>query len=294
MQKQQIIKIIKEFFALVQSYWKTSKVTMLLKPVLYIITIVIAAFRTDLKWLVILGVVCVFLDFIMNTYETKKFEDRIAESKHKIKDIEKEKSKLIESDLENKKKINDLQEEIEFYGSIIENHLHSFLAFLHKQLGFKRSERISVYVRDEVENNFRIVGRYSTSPKYNKIGRLSYEGNKGFISKCWDGDSDDFIKILPEYGTPEYYSEQASVGYSIDELEILSMKPRLFYVLNISRDSHPSIGVLVVESTKDRLDGYPDYSVNEAEEEFRKQFSKDIQKYSQYLYDVMDTKRIIK
>lgn len=294
MQKQQIIEKIKEFFALVQSYWKTSKVTMLLKPVLYIITIVIAAFRTDLKWLFILGVVCVFFDFIMNTYETKKFEDRIAEYKRKIKDIEQEKSKLIESDLRHKKKIYELLEEIEFYGRIIENHLYSFLAFLHKQLRFKRSERISVYVRDEVENNFRIVGRYSPSPKYNKIGRLSYEGNKGFISKCWDGDSDDFVKILPKYGTPEYYSEQASVGYSKDELEILSMKSRLFYVLNISRDSHPSIGVLVVESTKERLDGYPDYSVNEAEENFRKRFSKDIQKYSQYLYDVMDTKRIIK
>ena len=268
------------FCTLVQTYWKVSKVTMLSKPLLYLLAIVIAAFRTDLKVLVFLGILCVFIDFIMNTYETKKFESKI--------------NVLEESNLNNQRTINELQEEIEINGRIIENHLHSFLVFLHKQLGFQRSERISVYVRDEENNNFRIVGRYCTSPNYNKIGRESYEGNKGFISKCWDGDSEDFVKILPKYGSDEYYKEQASVGYAKDELDKLSMKPRLFYVLNISKDSRPSIGVLVIESTKERLDGYPNYSADEAEEKFQKRFSKEIQKYSQYLYDVMDTKRVIK
>lgn len=268
------------FCKLVQTYWKVSKVTMLSKPLLYVLAIVIAAFRTDLKVLVILGIICVFIDFIMNTYETKKFESEI--------------NVLEECNLNNQRKINDLQEEIEINGRIIENHLNSFLVFLHKQLGFKRSERISVYVRDEENNNFRIVGRYCTSPNYNKIGRESYEGDKGFISKCWDGDSEDFVKILPEYGSDEYYREQALVGYSKEELDKLSMKPRLFYVLNISKESRPSIGVLVIESTKERLDGYPDYSTYEAEDKFQKRFSKEIQKYSQYLYDVMDTKRVIK
>ncbi|MFS9186606.1 hypothetical protein [Streptococcus infantis] len=289
---------IKEFIGLVQSYWKTSKVTMFFKPLLYILTIVIAAFRTDLGWLVILGIICVILDFIMNTYETKKFEDRIVgieeEKEKRITELEQEKNKFVEFNSKNKKMISYLREEIEINGRVIENHLYSFLAFLHKQLKFTRSERISVYVRDEEENNFRIVGRYSTSPNYNKIGRESYAGDKGFISKCWDGDSDDFVKILPKHGTSEYYSEQFSVGYSKDELEKLSMKSRFFYVLNISRDGRPSIGVLVIESTKDRLDGYPNYEANEAEEKFQKRFSADIQKYSQYLYDVMDTKRIIK
>lgn len=268
------------FCKLVQTYWKVSKVTMLSKPLLYVLAIVIAAFRTDLKVLVFLGILCVFIDFIMNTYETKKFESKI--------------NVLEECNLNNQRKINDLQEEIEINGRIIENHLNSFLVFLHKQLGFKRSERISVYVRDEENNNFRIVGRYCTSPNYNKIGRESYEGDKGFISKCWDGDSEDFVKILPEYGSDEYYREQALVGYSKEELDKLSMKPRLFYVLNISKESRPSIGVLVIESTKERLDGYPDYSTYEAEDKFQKRFSKEIQKYSQYLYDVMDTKRVIK
>ena len=86
--KEKIKEKIKEFFALVQSYWETSKVTMLSKPVLYIFTVVVAAFRTDLTWLAILGVVGVFIDFIANTYENKKFEEKIG----KLKDDKKKSS----------------------------------------------------------------------------------------------------------------------------------------------------------------------------------------------------------
>lgn len=277
---QKIIDKIKDFFGLVQSYWKTSKVTMLSKPVLYIITIVIAAFRTDLKWLLILGVVCVLVDFIMNTYETKKFEEKIEKLKDDKKNLQNE--------------ISQLQDEIEINGEVFQNHLDSFLIFLNNQLNLKRSDRISVYIRDEENCNFEIIGRYSDNPNYKRVGRPNYDGNKGYISKCWNSDSEDFIKILPETDTDDYFKEQELVGYTKKDIEDLAMVPRLFYVLNISKVGYPSIGVIVIESTKDCLGNYQNFNSDDDGERLRKSIAKELKKYSPYLYDVMDTKVIRK
>lgn len=260
--------------------WENSKATLLLKPALYLVTIIIAAFKSDIKLLILFGFICVVLDILLNTFESKTFEE-------KVNKIEKEKMDL-------QKNVDSLEDEVEVQGQLLENHLNAFLVFLFHQLGFKRTERISVYVRDD--KNFRIVGRYSFHPTYSEKGRASYEGDKGFISKCWSGDSEDFIKILPSYedDRDRYYEEQSKVGYSREEIDRLSMKPSLFYVLNISKTDAPSIGVLVIESKNSRLDSYASDDDVDEEEGTRKQLSRELEKYCQYLYDIMDTKRIQK
>jgi hypothetical protein len=285
---------IQDFLKLVKLCWETSRITMILKPMLYLLTVIIATFKNDIAFLAVCGFICIILDLILNTYETKKFEEKI----EKI-DLEKEELKLEKEELnEDKKKlqndVSQLQDEIEVNGEILKNHLIQFLVFLNNQLNLERSDRISVYIRDEENCNFEIVGRYSANPNYNRIGRPKYDGNKGYISKCWQSDSEDFIKILPEIDTEEYYNEQELVGYTKQEVGNLSMTPRLFYVLNIAKVGYPSIGVIVIESTQDKLGNYKNYYSDDDGEGLRKRIAKELKKYSPYLYDVMDTKVIRK
>lgn len=69
------------------------------------------------------------------------------------------------------------------------------------------------------------------------------------------------------------------------------MKPRTFYVLNVAKDNLPSIGVIVIESTKDKLGKF---SSDGDEEKLHRKVSKEMKVYVQYLYDIMDTKSIRK
>lgn len=268
------MKKIGDFLKLLKCYWYTSKMTMILKPLLYLITVIIATYENDFPWLIIIGIICIFVDFLLNTFETNKFKETIDSQQEKIQNL------------------GEIEQEIEIYGQVFENHLKSFLIFLSTELKLDRSERISVYYRDEKNEDFIIVSRYSSNPNYASIGRKSYKKERGYISKCWEGDSNDFIRILPEYGTDEYLSEQDKVGYTRTEINNLSMKSRLFYVLNISKSSHPSIGVIVIESTKDYL---KKYEQNKGDEQrIRNLISKDMSKYMSFLYDLMDKKMILK
>lgn len=268
------MKKIGDFLKLLKCYWYTSKMTMILKPLLYLITVIIATYKNDFPWLIIIGIICIFVDFLLNTFETNKFKETIDSQQEKIQNL------------------GEIEQEIEIYGQVFENHLKSFLIFLSTELKLDRSERISVYYRDEKNEDFIIVSRYSSNPNYASIGRKSYKKERGYISKCWEGDSNDFIRILPEYGTDEYLSEQDKVGYTRTEINNLSMKSRLFYVLNISKSSHPSIGVIVIESTKDYL---KKYEQNKGDEQrIRNLISKDMSKYMSFLYDLMDKKMILK
>lgn len=268
------MKKIGDFLKLLKCYWYTSKMTMILKPLLYLITVIIATYKNDFPWLIIIGIICIIFDFLLNTFETNKFKETIDSQQEKIQNL------------------GEIEQEIEIYGQVFENHLKSFLIFLSTELKLDRSERISVYYRDEKNEDFRIVSRYSSNPNYASIGRNSYKKGRGYISKCWEGDSNDFIRILPEYGTDEYLSEQDKVGYTRTEINNLSMKSRIFYVLNISKSSHPSIGVIVIESTKDYL---KKYEQNKGDEQrIRNLISKDMSKYMSFLYDLMDKKMILK
>lgn len=268
------MKKLGDFLKLLKCYWYTSKMTMILKPLLYLITVIIATYKNDFPWLIIIGIICIFVDFLLNTFETNKFKETIDSQQEKIQNL------------------GEIEQEIEIYGQVFENHLKSFLIFLSTELKLDRSERISVYYRDEKNEDFIIVSRYSSNPNYASIGRKSYKKERGYISKCWEGDSNDFIRILPEYGTDEYLSEQDKVGYTRTEINNLSMKSRIFYVLNISKSSHPSIGVIVIESTKDYL---KKYEQNKGDEQrIRNLISKDMSKYMSFLYDLMDKKMILK
>ena len=277
-----IKEYLKKFWEITKETWKISKVTMLIKPFLYLLIAFIGIFQTNIVVLIPIGVLIFILDFIVNTVENKNFKEEI--------DAQNEKIDKLNSEVKAKRtEISELQEEVEIAGEIREKHLNDFLKFLFIQFGLGRTDRISVYYRQQRDNNFLVIARYSSHPTYSVQGRTSYPKNKGFISKCWEGDSDDFLKILPTIGSDEYFEEQQAVGYSRDEVTNLKMKPRTFYVLNVAKDNLPSIGVIVIESTKDRLGKF---NSNGDEKNLHRKVSKKMKVYVQYLYDIMDTKSI--
>lgn len=282
--EKKVKKFIVDLCSLVKEYWETSKVTMICKPLLYLLTIIVAAFRTEFYILIVVGILCVIVEFCMNTYETKKYEEKIDKINAEVKKVKDENSNI-------QREKSSLEDDIEVMGEIIDNHIESFLMFLFNELQLDRAARISVYHRDEVGENFKIISRYSSNPNYKKIGRTSYAGDKGFISMCWEGDSNDFIKILPKTNSREYEIEQSKVGYNKSELNELSMKSRIFYVLNIAKVDHPSIGVIVIESTNDTL---KKFKKSKTEEDLQRVLSNNMLKYISYLYDLLDNKQIQK
>lgn len=263
-----------KFKATLVEYWKTSKITIIVKSLLYLFATIIPALFIKNIWIILfLGVIWSTLELFLISIETESFQTKIKKLKEKIKEQ------------------SELERELEIADEINENHLKSFLIFLTNELKLLRSERISVYYRNEKNSDFEIISRYSLNPSYISKGRQSYEKDKGFIAKCWEGDSEDFIKILSEVGTEEYYTEQDAVGYTRSEIDGLTMKPRLFYVLNVSKPDCPSIGVVVIESTSDKLDKYR-RAVEE--ERIRELLRKDMLRYIGLLYDLMDKKIVRK
>ena len=71
---------------------------MIIKPLLYLLIAIIGFFQNSIKVLVILGIICVILDFILNTYETSKYKSVIDELESKNSDLER-KNNEFEKDL---------------------------------------------------------------------------------------------------------------------------------------------------------------------------------------------------
>ena len=115
----------------------------------------------------LLVIVFLFNEF-MKTIELMKNDLEVTKIKEENKSLEK-----IRSDLEGYS---------ESIGLFLENLPKEFLRNVSEFLDLKNSERISLYVLDG--EKFRIIGRYSENPKYDRNGRCEYPSDCGYISKC--------------------------------------------------------------------------------------------------------------
>lgn len=110
--------------------------------------------------------------------------------------------------------------------------------------------RISLY--EHSDGKFKLIGRYSNNPIFNKKGRDYYPDDEGFISMGWNNGK-KYIKHLPDYNiNPEEYLIRIKKHISFREevLKNLNMKSRVYYVRSINNeDSRLPYGIVVIEST---------------------------------------------
>lgn len=138
---------LRNFLEITKETWKVSKTTMLIKPFLYLLIAFIGIFQTNIVVLIPIGVFIFILDFIVNTVENKNFKEEIDAQNEKI-------DKLNSEVKAQRNEISGLQEEVEIAGEIREKHLNDFLKFLFIQFGLGRTDRISVYYRQQREKIF--------------------------------------------------------------------------------------------------------------------------------------------
>ena len=190
---------------------------------------------------VIVFLVIIFLiNEFMKTNELMKNDREVT----KIK----EENKLLE------KKRSDLEGYSESIGLFLENLPKEFLRNVSEFLDLKNSERISLYVLDG--EKFRIIGRYSENPKYDRNGRCEYPSDCGYISKCLgnnNGNSYYVKERLPKKLSKYVESVSKDTGMNKDDINNLSMKSRSYFTRVIKDRHNKNVGILVIESTKTEL-----------------------------------------
>jgi hypothetical protein len=110
------------------------------------------------------------------------------------------------------------------------------------------SGRVSVY---KYENDaFKLLGRYSNNPQYNKKGRESYQANEGFIALGWANE------IYEIYNIPQWTKNGKDYKNAVKELcnisdstlKNIKMKSCSFFIYRLdNEDSRPPLGIVVVE-----------------------------------------------
>ncbi len=160
--------------------------------------------------------------------------------------------------MEKNKQLEKIRLEIEEYsesiGLFLENLPKEFLRNVSEFFDLKNSERISLYVLDG--EKFRIIGRYSENPKYDKIGRGEYPSDCGYISKCLENDNGNVYFIrekLPQKYNNYLKAVSKDTGMHEDDIKKLSMKSRAYFTRVIKDRYNKKVGILVIESTKSRL-----------------------------------------
>lgn len=78
---------------------------------------------------------------------------------------------------ENKK----LLEAVQAYRSFLSGYIDEKLKSISSTLNFTESERITIFLYSSTLNKFFSIGRYSLSPKYNKIGRYIIDTEKEYV-----------------------------------------------------------------------------------------------------------------
>lgn len=110
------------------------------------------------------------------------------------------------------------------------------------------SGRVSVY---KFENEaFKLLGRYSNNPIYNKKGRESYPSNEGFIALGWANEIYEIYNIPPWSRTGQDYKSAIKELCNISDktLKGLNMKSCSFFIYRLdNEDSRPPLGIVVVE-----------------------------------------------
>ena len=145
----------------------------------------------------------------------------------------------------------DCSQRCEDYGADYYDLFDEELRQLYVTLNFGDSERVSVYKHDG--KNFRILGRFSKDPEFNKQHRKVFPDSQGAIEKAWR-QGDVLIENLPDptttKGNREYISHLTkNWGIPRAVCNQLTMKSRSYYAIAIDDSKGSRIAVLVCEST---------------------------------------------
>lgn len=111
--------------------------------------------------------------------------------------------------------------------------------------------RVSVY---KYENDaFKLLGRYSNNPLYNKKGRESYPANEGFIALGWAHEIYEIYNIPQWTKNGKDYKDAVKELCNISDatLKNIKMKSCSFFIYRLdNEDSRPPLGIVVVEQLK--------------------------------------------
>ncbi len=192
-------------------------------------------------YVIALVVVIFIVNEFIKSKELMKNEYELNSTRESIKNLEKE--------------LYELECYSESIGLFLENLPKDFLRSVSEFLKLRNSERISLYVLVD-DKKFRIIGRYSENPKYDRNGRCEYPSDCGYISKCLENDNGKsyyYIDKLPQKLNQYLQRVSKDTGMSEDEIKNLSMKSRTYFTRLIKDRNNKNVGVLVVESTKAML-----------------------------------------
>lgn len=191
----------------------------------------------DLTWedvnslLVVFGVILIILGVIINFVQKNKnlsfsqMQTELQTTKDKLKNIQKEYFKLCSDNIR----------------VIFED----FFAQTDGQ------GRVSIYKFDDTQ--FKLLGRYSNNPEFNKIGRGNYASNEGFIAMGWQNGKFSIDSAPKWVGNGKDYKDFMKLNCRITDtaLRKIRMKSRSFYINRIkNEDSRPPLGIIVFEQIK--------------------------------------------
>jgi len=130
--------------------------------------------------------------------------------------------------------------------------------------------RVSIYKHEG--ENFKLLGRYSNNPTYNKPGRVIYPENEGFIAKGWENEKFEI------YGIPKWTKNGSAwktfisgkCNMSDENLRKIKMKSCSFYIYRFNNeDARNPHGIMVLEQIK--KDQIPNLVIEKIIEDHEKQ-----------------------
>ena len=199
----------------------------------------------DIWWSgVIFGFVALIISALGHHYDMERSIKLVEDLK---RDLELETSKVREN-LKFIEKLGIEQEEVKVRLDDIHTQLvNSILVSISKTLELDTSTRVSIYFEDN--NEFSILGRYSSNPKLSAVRTLSFPINRGALSKAWEQGEFFDDKCCPHSENKRKYQnyQKDNFGYGVRETNSLTMKSCEYIGLAVKAyDSN--IGVILFES----------------------------------------------
>ena len=232
----------KLWYSNIRKNWKLyiSNLILYLIPVIVIEPSISKYIVGKFVYVIILLIIIFLFNEFMKTAELMKNDIELNKIKEENRSLEK-----IHSNLE------DYSENI---GLFLENLPKEFLRNVSEFLDLKNSERISLYVLDG--DKFRIIGRYSENPKYDRNGRCEYPSDCGYISKCLENNNGNSYYVkekLPKRLNKYVEVVSKDTGMNKDDINNLSMKSRTYFTRVIKDRHNKNVGILVIESMNPTL-----------------------------------------
>ncbi len=183
------------------------------------------------NWLVAVGIILAFVSIILSYFEKLKQESH-----------EKTVTELVSV----KKKLEAVK--VEYYKLCSDHIREIFHGFFAESEG---SGRVSLYKHDG--SFFKLLGRYSNNPIYNKIGRDIYPEDEGFIAQGWENEK------FEVHGIPKWTKNGSAWRNHIkglckiddEKLRKIKMKSCSFYIHRFNNeDARNPHGIIVLEQLK--------------------------------------------